>query len=37
MVVVEKLTKAAHFIPIKVTHKVTNIAEIYMREIVRMH
>jgi hypothetical protein len=33
MVVVDKLTKAAHFIPVKTTHKETNIAEIYMKEI----
>jgi hypothetical protein len=33
MVVVDKLTKAAHFIPVKLTHKAANIAEIYMREI----
>jgi hypothetical protein len=30
MVVVDKLTKATHFIPVKSTHKVANIAEIYM-------
>jgi hypothetical protein len=36
MVVVEKLTKAAQFIPIKNTHKVENIAEIYMKEVVRL-
>ena len=35
MVVVDKLTKTAHFIPVKTTHKETNIAEIYMKEIVR--
>jgi hypothetical protein len=34
MVVVDKLTKTRHFIPIKVTHKTSNIVEIYMREIV---
>jgi hypothetical protein len=33
MVVVDKLTKAAHFIPMKLTHKATNIADIYMREV----
>ncbi len=33
MVVVEKLTKEAHFIPVKSTHKAANIAEIYMKEI----
>jgi hypothetical protein len=37
MVVVDKLTKAAHFIPVKLTHKATNIANIYMREIARLH
>jgi hypothetical protein len=37
MVVVEKLTKDAHFIPIKITHKATNIAEIYMKEVVMLH
>ena len=31
MVVVDKLTKAAHFIPVKLTHKETNIVDIYMR------
>jgi hypothetical protein len=31
MVVVDKLTKASHFSPVKTTHKTTNIAEIYMR------
>jgi hypothetical protein len=37
MVVVDKLTKAAHFIPVKLTHKETKIADIYMREIARLH
>lgn len=37
MVVVDKLTKAAHFVPVKSTHKATNIAEIYMKEIARLH
>jgi hypothetical protein len=37
MVVVDKLTKVAHFIPVKMTHKETNIAEIYMKEIARLH
>jgi hypothetical protein len=36
MVVVDKLTKAVHFIPVKTTHKVANIVEIYMKEIVRL-
>jgi hypothetical protein len=34
MVVVDKLTKASHFIPMKVTHKATNVVDIYMRDVV---
>jgi hypothetical protein len=37
MVVVEKLTKTTHFIPMKVTHKETNVVYIYMREIACLH
>jgi hypothetical protein len=37
MVVVEKLTKAAHFVSVKTTHTTTNIAEIFMKEIARLH
>jgi hypothetical protein len=37
MVVVDKLTKDAHFIPLKTTHKVTNVVDIFMREIARLH
>ena len=37
MVVVEKLTNYSHFVPIKMTHTIDNIAEIYMREIARFH
>jgi hypothetical protein len=33
MVVVDKLMKAAHFIPLKTTHKATNVVDIFMREI----
>jgi hypothetical protein len=33
MVVVDKLTKATHFIPVKFTHKEANIVDVYMREI----
>jgi hypothetical protein len=31
MVVVDKLTKTGHLIPVKTTHKVANIAEIDMK------
>jgi hypothetical protein len=37
MVVVDKLTKDAHFIPLKTTHKVANVVDIYMREVARLH
>jgi hypothetical protein len=33
MAVVDILTKATHFIPMKTTHKETNIANIYMKEV----
>jgi hypothetical protein len=37
MVVVDKLTKATHFVPVKLTHKACNIVDIYMREISLLH
>jgi hypothetical protein len=37
MVLVDKLTKASHFIQVKLTHKVANIVDICMREIARLH
>jgi hypothetical protein len=37
MVVVEKLTKYSHFIPLKTTHKVVDVADIFMREVARLH
>ena len=37
MVVVDRLNKAMHFIQMKTTHKATNIAEIYMKEVARLH
>jgi hypothetical protein len=37
MVVVDKLTKDAHFIPLKTTHKATDVADIFMKEVARMH
>ena len=33
MVVVDKLIKATHFIPVKSTHKTDDIAKIFMKEI----
>jgi hypothetical protein len=37
MVVVDKLSKSAHFIPIKSTCKVIDIAHIFMKEVFRLH
>ena len=37
MVVVEKLTKATHFIPVKSAYKVDSIAKISMKDIFRLH
>ena len=37
MVVVGKLTKVAHFILVKTTHKETNIVDIYMKEATILH
>ena len=37
MVVVDKLTKAAHFVPVKSTHKTDDIVNIFMKEILKLH
>ena len=37
MVVIDKLSKFSHFIPVKSTFKAINIAEIFMKEIFRLH
>jgi hypothetical protein len=37
MVVVDKLSKSAHFIPIKSTCKAIDIAQIFMKEVFRLH
>jgi hypothetical protein len=31
MVVVDNLTKTAHFVPVKLTHKAANIVDLYMK------
>jgi hypothetical protein len=36
MVVVDKLTKDAHFIPLKTTHKATEVVDIFMKEVARL-
>ena len=37
MVVVDKLTEATHFIPVKSMHKNDDIANIFMKEIFKLH
>jgi len=37
MVVVDKLNKNAHFIPVNTTHKERNIVEIYMKKVSKIH
>ena len=37
MVVVEKLSKAAHFIPVKTTYKAANIADNFLKQFFRLH
>ena len=37
MVVVDKLSKATHFILVKTTHKSSYIVDIFMKEIFRLH
>ena len=37
MVVVDKISKAAHFRPVKTTYKDANIADIFMKQIFHLH
>jgi hypothetical protein len=37
MVVVENLTKDAHFIFLNTTHKVADVVDIFMKEVARLH
>ena len=37
MVVVDKLSKKAHFIPVKCTYNAINIVDVFMKEILRLH
>jgi hypothetical protein len=34
---VDRLTKSAHFLPVKTTYNVAKLTEIYIEEIVRLH
>jgi hypothetical protein len=37
MVVVDKLKNTTYVVLVKMTHRIANIAEIYMKEITRLH
>ena len=37
MVVVDKLSKATHFIPVKTTYKAANIVDIFLKQFFRLH
>ena len=36
-VVIDKLSKGTHFIPVKSTYKEVNIMDIFLKEIFRLH
>ena len=36
-VIVDRLTKSAHFIPVKIDYSMDRLAELYVKEIVRLH
>ena len=36
-VIVDRLTKSTHFIPVKVTYNAEKLAKLYISEIVRLH
>ena len=36
-VIVDRLTKSAHFLPMKINHSLERLAELYIEEIVRLH
>ena len=37
LVVIDKLSKETHFIPMKSTYKAVNISSIFLKEIFRLH
>ena len=36
-IVIDKLSKETHFIPVKLTYKAVNIDNIFLKEIFRLH
>jgi len=37
MVIVDRLTKVAHFIPMKSTYSASNVAQVFIKDVVRLH
>eukprot|EP00253_Pinus_taeda_P019272 PITA_19272 len=37
LVIVDKLTKSAHFIPVRDTYNVTDVAQVFISEVIRLH
>jgi hypothetical protein len=37
LVIVDKLTKSAHFIPVRDTYDVTDVARVFLRKVIRLH
>ena len=37
LVIMDRLTKSAHFLPVKVSYSLDKLAEIYIREVIRLH
>ena len=36
-VIVDRLTKSAHFLPVKTIYSVSKLAQVYVEQIVRLH
>ena len=36
-VIIDRLTKSAHFLPIRITYSLNKLAELYIKEIIRLH
>ena len=36
-VIIDRLTKSAHFLPIRMTFSIDSLTELYVNEIVRLH
>ena len=36
-VVVDRLTKSAYFLPIKISYSLNKLAELYIKEVIRLH